>query len=459
MLLPPLLDPAKLFFFINANEDLYPSDLHELEALFALPGNPELRADNVHFILCLLHDCVSMDFERYINDVFLPWTGLKRRTSIHRERILQEFSRIGQFSAGSPENMAHLVQLYRNIVSDLFDPYLTLIVASYQFKHGSFTNIDNANLARGERNKVEYISARNECGRMLIGYDGRVRNAISHSGSHGVTYRENEIVFRDISRSVSSRVTMVTWTVAELEKRIVDLFECIISIDAVENVFGIDCLDGIVGNAKTLLQFLLFHSDLNERQRLSARLDSAYAAVRENSSLSTEEKIERLAPIIFFHCGARKMPVTSLSVTTHQEVLSILIPISGSLLDDSALIDRAMEMMRYGVLAQTIFQNLFSSYRTIEVVGENNASRLEVVSGAGLLKDYCDEKAGLVDLLNDSAFFEAGRPILIQIDFAALSDAENSSLNEPFPRYKANDTADHTLCRGMHNPSFQGRPR
>jgi hypothetical protein len=435
MLLPSLLDPAKLFFFINPNEDLNPSDLHELEALFAVPGNPESRADNVHFILCLLHDCVSIDFERYINDVFLPWTSLKRRTSIHRDRILREFSRIGQFHAGSSEDMAHLVQIYRNIVSDLFDPYLTLIVASYQFTNGTFTNIDNANLALGERNKVEFISARTECARLLSGYDGRVRNAISHSGSHGVTYKENEIVFREISRSVSSRVTMVTWTVAELEKRIVDLFECIISIDAAENVFGIDCLDRIVGNARTFLQFLNFHSDLSERQRLSARLDATYTTVRENSSLSTEEKLKRLGPHLFFNCGERKMPVSSLATSTDREVLSILIPVSDSLLDDSALIERAMEMVRYGVLTQTIFQNLFSSYRTIEVGHDGKSSRLAVVSGASLLKDYCDEKAGLVDLLNDSVFFECGKPISIQIDFAALDNAERTSLNEPFPRY------------------------
>lgn len=435
MLLPPLLDPAKLFFFINPNEDLNPGDLHELEALFALPGNPESRADNIHFILCLLHDCVSIDFERYINDVFLPWTGLKRRTSIHRERILREFSRIGQFHAGSSEDMAHLVHIYRNIVSDIFDPYLTLIVASYQFINGSFVNIDNANLALGERNKVEYISARTECVWLLSGYDGRVRNAISHSGSHGVTYKENEIVFREISRSVPSRTTMVTWTVAELEKRIFDLFECIISIDAAENVFGIDCLDRIVGNPRTLLQFLYFHSDLSERQRLSAHLDASYADVRENSSLSTEEKLKRLEPLLFFNCGGRKMPIPFLAVSTDREVLSILIPVSDSLLDDSALIERAMEMVRYGVLAQTIFQNLFSSYRTIEVGHDGQASRLALVSGVGLLKDYCDEKAGLIDLLNNSVFFEDGRPISIQVDFAALDDAERTSLNEPFPRY------------------------
>lgn len=436
MLLPSLLDPAKLFFFTNPKEDLNPSDLHELEALFSLPGNLDSRADNVHFILCLLHDCVSIDFERYINDVFLPWTGLKRKTSTHLERILQEFSRIGQFSVGSSEDMAHMVQIYRNIVADLFDPYLTLIVASYQFKNGSFIDIDNSNLALGERNKVEYISARKECAQLLSGYDGRVRNAISHSGSHGVTYKDNEIVFREISRNESCRVTVVTWTVAELEKRIFDLFECIISIDAAENVFGIDCRDKILGNTRTFLNFLYFHSNRDERQQLSERIDSEISDIRDNSSLSIEEKLKRLGPFLFFNCSERKMPVLFLAVSSDHNVLSILVPFSGGLLDDSAFIKRAMEIVHYSLLAQTAFKNLFSSYQTIEIGHDGKGSRLAVVSGAGLLNDYCDEKAGLVDLLNESTFFENGKSIALKINFASLEEVEKTSLNEPFPRYK-----------------------
>lgn len=436
MLLPPLLDPAKLFFFLDVKEDLNSHDLKELRKLFSIPGYLESRADNVHFILCLIHECVSLDFERYMVEVFFPWANLKRRTTVHRERILQEFARIGQFPSGSPEDMAHLVQIYRSIVSDLFDPYITLIVASYQFINGSFENIDSSNLGQGERNKVEFILARKECAQLLSGYDGRVRNAISHSGSHGVTYKDGNIEFREISRSVPIRVIKVTWTVVELEKRIIDLFECIISIDAAENVFGIDCRDKIIDSPQIYLKFLYFHSDLNQRKNLSARLDMRFMEVRRNISLPIDEKLKILAPFILLNCSYRKMPVISLANSKDKEILSIFVPKGASILDDSALIERATEIVRYGILANTVFQDLFLNYRTIEVDEGGEEAGLAVISRGNLLEDYCKEKAGLVDLLNDSNFYENGKSISIKVNYDLLKGEEMNLLNDPFPRYE-----------------------
>jgi hypothetical protein len=51
------------------------------------------------------------------------------------------------------------VNLYRSIVADLIDPYLTLPLACYQFIEGEFISIQDANVGLGERNKAEYTYA------------------------------------------------------------------------------------------------------------------------------------------------------------------------------------------------------------------------------------------------------------------------------------------------------------
>lgn len=435
MFLPPLLDPAKLFFHIDP-ENLEEVHIAKLSEILSLPGKLEFRADNVHFLIYLLNDCASIDTERYLNKVFLPWVNLKQRTSVHRERVLDEFSRIGEFQDRSKEYLAHLVNIYRSIVSDLFDPYLSLLVASYQFKDGSFTNINNANISQGERNKVEFIAARDGFSKLLHGYDGRVRNAISHSGSHGITYKENEVIFREISRSPTPRVNTVTWSVDELEEKIVDLFECIISIDAAENIFGIDCINLITENTNILLQFTDKVLDRSRRQKISATLDEVPAHVRGDTSLSMDEKLQQLAPFLFLNCGKRQMPVTSISLATSRESLFINIPIAEEISSDEALIARASKMLRYAILGQTIFKNLFSEYIVREQDSDSKLSRLTVITGEILLNDYCEEAAGLVDLLNSSKFFDGKSPFSVGVDFAALHDIEMASLDEPFPRYK-----------------------
>lgn len=93
-------------------------------------------------------------------------------------------------------------------------------------------------------------------------------------------------------------------------------------------------------------------------------------------------------------------------------------------------------MLRYAILGQTIFKNLFSEYIVREQESDSKLSRLTVITREILLKDYCEEAAGLVDLLNGSKFFDDKGPFSVGVDFAALRDIEMASLDDPFPRYK-----------------------
>src|SRR5262249_45659239 len=146
---------------------------------------------------------------------------------------------------------AHVTNIYRNIVADLFDPYLTLIVACFQFKDGVFTTLDDADLGQGERNKFEYLVSKvkriySGNPTFLSGYDPVVRNAVSHTGARGVRYGADQVIFKNIKRGTPAVVETVTWTFDELQLKMLQLLECIQSIETASEIFGLDCTEAML---------------------------------------------------------------------------------------------------------------------------------------------------------------------------------------------------------------------
>ncbi|MBN3003739.1 hypothetical protein JW897_08335 [Chromobacterium alkanivorans] len=429
-----LLDPKNLFFFTD-HQSLTEKDISVLRGLFFLPGDLQARTSNTYGLLCLMHDCMKIDSARFLKTVFIPWVGIKAKTKVHRSRIMDEFSRVGEFEEGSDADKAHLVNIYRSIVSDLFDPYITLVVACYQFKTGNYKDIDDTNASMGERNKTEYILARKEFLELLKGYNPQVRNAISHSGSHGVTYKNNNIIFREISRNTPPRVNIVTWSKETLEQKIMWLFECIISIEASENVFGIDCQEQILTDFDLFLGFILHCSDHTTREELHAKFNIRMNNIRNNDSLPSETKIETLSKVLFYNCALRKMPILSSSTSEERAELRLEIPkVNTDFSEDEEILNRLLQLPRYSILAFTIFEDLFERFSVVEVDKSENLSGLAIIISGNLLRLYCEEKAGLVDLINDSVSFCEGKKIAVEIDFKKLENFEDHSLNEPFPR-------------------------
>lgn len=184
-----LFDPKKLLFIRQRLEE---DDAKHMVRALCSPGFLALRNTNVSVILLLLHAARDVDQKRFMTELFLPWIAVQRSVKPSRDRVADEFIRIGDIAEGSQEELVHLAQIYRLIVADIWDPYVSLPFACYQFLEGAFTDMVAANLGQGERNKAEYIERRLKTIdpelRLLSGYDPVVRNAISHSGSHGVTY-------------------------------------------------------------------------------------------------------------------------------------------------------------------------------------------------------------------------------------------------------------------------------
>jgi hypothetical protein len=184
------------------------------------PGDLELRLANLHLVLPLLHKARSRDERQFLMRVFLPWVGIRRRLRVNRNRILDEFAKSGTIAPTTPDEYAHLVNVYRSIIADLIDPYLTLLVACYQFVEGGFTSIEDANFSQGERNKDEYLTSRIKDDdpqvRLLSGYSPIVRNAVAHSGSHGVTYQTGKVAALAPSMLTASRASPASFSLTTM---------------------------------------------------------------------------------------------------------------------------------------------------------------------------------------------------------------------------------------------------
>ena len=430
----------KLFFLRKDLSDLSENEKEALLAKVNSLGLKDIRLDTVHMLLCVMHDARQINQPRFLKEVFLPWHELRKRTKPHLERICEELGRISEFEPGSFKEAAHVANIYRNIVSELFDPYLTLAVACFQFKDAKFTSLDDADLGQGERTKFEYLAARVNkiyTGRptFLSGYDPLVRNAISHSGARGVTYRADQVVFKNIKRGTPAVVETVIWSFDELQYRVIQLLECIQSIEVASEIFGLDCTEAIVADFDTYSQFVLYAVPPERMAELREWHGRLVEKIQASESVALEEKREVLSQALFYNCGLRDMPCRGVRFSSSESVILVEVPAAAIDFNDDQLIkDRALELPRYAVLARSVFGAMYDSVHVAETDETRKKQQLAVQITGKDLDDYVEERAGLVDLLNDSKWTLKGQPIGIQVDFNVIAQAELASAKEPFPR-------------------------
>lgn len=429
----------KLFFVRDDLADFSDESRNQLLEKLNCLGLTNTRYDNVLIILCVMHEARTVDEGRFINEVFLPWFALRNKTRPHLERIAHELSRIPEFEAGSVEEAAHLVNVYRNQVSDLFDPYMTLLVACFQFKESKFTSVSDADLANGERTKSEYLAKRVKAlfsgETFLSGYDPIVRNAISHAGSRGVTYLNDRVIFKNIKRETPPRVETVIWTFDELQLRILQLMECILSIEAAVEIFGLDCSSIITADFSTQLNFAFHALSPQQVDAWRTRGEQISAKVRNAGHIGDKEKHEVLSQMLFYNCGLREMPCHGARFSKEKSIVCVDVPIVPlDTNDDEQLLDRLCELVRYAILARSLFSQMYSHVHVIETDQQRVATRI-CGRFAGIdLDGWTGEKAGNVDLLNDSKWSIKGNPLGVEVDFEQLQQAELESPDMPFPR-------------------------
>ncbi|EKN4580095.1 hypothetical protein PXQ17_000439 [Vibrio parahaemolyticus] len=425
--------PETLLFERKSLDDCSEEDYKNLIEKVFMPGLMDSRVSNVTAILCLLYEARNKNSQEYLYNVFLPWVYLKNKTIPYHQRILKEMSRHKEFDENSEEDILHAVNIYRNIVSELFDPLLTLLYASYKFIEGDDSNLFEIDLHAGERQKYEYVFSRINCKQLFSGYDPDVRNATSHTGGNGITINDGSIEFRSVKRGKPPKVKLIKWSNDQLFTHLLELMEFVNSIHICSDVFGIDSIDLISKDYKTLNQCIYYSLSLAQEKKIIDESEKKLMTIRSSKDLSEKEKLELLAKILCSECEKREIAQPNIGIGKQEGSIIIIIDNNRTLEnDDQKLISSFAYLTRYGILARTVFGIMFDTFVVIEKFSGQYS--ITAVMSNLLLDKYIVKEAGLVDLLNDSTFYENEKRIELKVDFNNLKEVDSQHLGKPFPR-------------------------
>lgn len=423
---------------LRINKDLSEDEVNGLEEIQKMLEMRFLGDERDFYItdtLDILHKGLAVDNTDFIAGIFFKFHASVVKLGPHKKQVYSNLEALGHLQAGSREEQVHLVTIYRSIVSDLFDPYITLFVACLQYIEGKFVNFHQANLGISERSKTEYVMKRLKGSKLFSGYDPLVRNAISHSGSDGVKYEQEHILFKNIKRGAPPLITWVKWTTEELMENIFAIVNFVNGIDCAVNIFGIDIANLLFANQELERLFLWEIMDKPHRMSISKTQDELFSKI-SSSDLEEEEKIDGLTSIFFLECAKREMPVMAMKFALEKQTVKILLP--GKEIDESntnQMLSRLIALARYGIIAEPVFRAFVNNYVVAEI-DDQQKDGLKLICEAADLKKYGDEEVGLVDLIHDSGCFLGKDRIQVQVDWKAFADHENMSLEKEFPRKK-----------------------
>ncbi|MBZ9647582.1 hypothetical protein K9B33_08515 [Sphingobium sp. 3R8] len=402
----------------------------------AFSYDPPRRLATVEYLLLIMHEACEHGRAAYLTKVFFPWVGIKRRLHDQVMRIIDDIVRTNEIEAYSTDDAAHIAtKVYRPLVSDVFDPYMTLLVATYAFIEGSFVDIETSNLGAQERSKAEMVQSRiRQSGgpaNLLEGYDPIVRNALSHTGSEGVLYEPGSILFRNIKRGLAPIVESRRWSHDDLHSHVIALIELVMSIDAAVEIYGIDSVDLASGRDVTD-QFVYHVLKREERLALGASLGDKLKDLQTIETIPQAERLDLLGKILFLQCAERDIPCTSVAFNTEDKTCFVTVPIDAKPVSDEEIRSSVMPLIRYLIIARAVFGELFDRFVVNGQVAGVNA--IKVALPAGPLDEYAAEQAGLVDLLGDAQIWLNETPISFILDFDALAAAEDRTLGPRLPR-------------------------
>jgi hypothetical protein len=212
----------KNFFKLKSNPESVTEEFNRLQEKSESILSNSTHISNLEQILNIMHRAHSIDSQKYILDLLFEFQASKHKVKPHQDRLYGEMARLDEFKPESKEEAIFLVNIYRSLISDLFDPYITLIYASIQYIEGKFDSYIVSNLGQGERNKVEFCTSKLNNTNLFNSYNPIVRNATSHIGTDGVSYEKNKVIFKSIKRGNPPRVESVVWTNIQIQEHIID---------------------------------------------------------------------------------------------------------------------------------------------------------------------------------------------------------------------------------------------
>jgi hypothetical protein len=232
-----------------------------------------------------------------------------------------------------------------------------------------------------------------------------------------------------------AQIRLDTWTIDELQVRVLQLLECLQSIEAAVEIFGLDVGTEIPKDFATYSQFIWDAFSPEQRARLRDHHDAALRIVRQCETLDIAQRAAALRRVLSHNLQLRGMTMRDVRLRDDRNAVGVDVPVAAiTTSDDDQVIRRLCELTRYATIARSVFGDMFESVFVVETDDTGAPCQLAGELTGRDLDEYADEKAGLIDLINDAKWWLNRQRLGIQVGFAALTQAENSQAAAPLPR-------------------------
>lgn len=396
------------------------------------------RSTTLNWIFGEVSTALSKNAEQYLESIFIPLLRLLGETAENFAQIRKMLSDESK-GAYTTEDARHVSEVYRRVVSELLDPYLTFVTATIHFNDGNLPDLGELDLDQLERNKIEWITSKirksgdqSASDIIFAGYDPTVRNALSHAGAQSVVYGEKSVVYRSIQRGTPPKITkVVEWSFEVLYRRTVELMEFLACVDIAIEIVRFDCT--AVLDFERMLS-LVDASGSDARAALSAKFGEPMSELRHDSTLTVEERITLLRGTLEFNFQLRKMDFVDVIFGKDESCL-IQIPAEAvpKIRTQADLPVAVSKALRYLIVAYGAFQSIARSYIVV-VISALEGADLSIFLQDASLADYVAEEAGLVDLVDEAICTIEETVFRLPIDFQALREQELRHLGGAPPK-------------------------
>ena len=418
----------KKFLRITRKKDISVLDTIKGEAEFYFT-DPEIGASKINDLLLLFHSCYDMDKNMFLTEIFYENQRVLRSTYDHRDLILEDVDRLLKDTAKAKDKrwQIRVINLYRSIVAELYDPALAIIVACLKMREGSFTSFTNANLSMSESQKWDFAKSKLEKQAIFEGYLPLIRNAVSHAGTHSIVYEDERVVFRKIQRNEKPKIVKaIKVPNAELWGKLRSMLDFIVAMNAAIEIFALDTSDDIFSDEtiKSAFMRILQPTILYERWKIHE--EAKYGGIWESTEYTEHEKIDYFLKK-FVEAGAGKLKEGSVILNNKDDIFIMRVPaITKNKTTEDELLEQLKALIMICVLAQPFFYHRYSSF-LVEEVPQEGDDAYQVWLQSNDIKDFLVRKASIEDLLHDGKIYRNRQDANVWVDFSALEEMDLKS--------------------------------
>ncbi|MGE8423396.1 MAG: hypothetical protein ACN6PI_11235 [Sphingobacterium siyangense] len=198
------------------------------------------------------------------------------------------------------------------------------------------------------------------------------------------------------------------------------------------NIFGVD-VQPLITKDRTLSSLYIHQvADKNSVKFLRDKRDQDLLAKWNDPELTSKQKEEFFAEMFTKNCNLNKMQAISIELLKKEKILLINVPHILVGTENLKIINRAVALVKYALLAEPLFNLEFDSFLVSESPVEGSDSYQIWIQGEDL-KNYDLHEIGLYELLDKTSFYRNKEDFPLTVDF---SEVEKEELYSFEPRKK-----------------------